>query len=192
MLKLIVLGDETWNRETQTFDITPSVELQLEHSLVSLSKWESQHEKPFLRREQKTAEEVYSYMQAMSLQGDIPQEVLNRLSEQNLVDFNEYLNAKQTATWFNEPAMKAQNRNSSEITAEIIYHWMVALDINWEAQYWHLNRLITLVKTINEKNKEASDTKRKSLTSDQLADRRSVMEKRRAEEEARRKGGSQT
>jgi hypothetical protein len=68
----------------------------------------------------------------------------------------------------------------------VIYHWIVALNISWEAQYWHLNRLITLVKTINEKNKQASDTKRKAPTSGELADRRALMAKRRAEAEARK------
>ena len=88
-----------------------------------------------------------------------------------------------TATWFRETD-QPRGYNSEAITAEIIYHWIVALQLDWEVQNWHLNRLITLVKTINEKNKAASDTKRKAPTSAQMADRRALMAKRRAESEA--------
>lgn len=180
MLTIIVPGVESFDDKNQVFVTTPNISLTLEHSLVSLSKWESQHEKPFLSGDEKTSEEIYSYVQAMSLEGEIPEEVLSRLTEDSFAVINKYIESKMTATWFRETD-QPRGFNSEAVTAEIIYHWVVALQIDWEVQHWHLNRLITLVKTINEKNKSASDTKRKAPTSSQLADRRALMAKRRAE-----------
>ena len=186
MLTITVPGVESFDNENSVFVRTDDAVLNLEHSLVSLSKWESQHEKPFLDDNQKSTEEVLSYVNAMSLQGDIAQEVLYRLTDENLRAINQYIEAKMTATWFRETG-KPRGFSTEVVTAEVIYHWIVALQIDWEAQHWHLNRLVTLVKTINEKNKAASDTKRKAPTSGELADRRSLMEKRRAEAAARAK-----
>lgn len=180
MLTITVPGVESFNDETQEFVTTDDTELHLEHSLVSLSKWESKWEKPFLTGDSKTTEEVLDYFQSMSLDGEIPMEVLARLTDENLTAINQYIEAKMTATWFRE-TQQARPGSTEVVTAEIIYHWMTALQIDWECQYWHLNRLITLVKTINEKNKAASDTKKKAPTSSDLADRRALMERRRAE-----------
>lgn len=184
MLTITVPGVESFNDETQEFVTTDDTVLKLEHSLVSLSKWESKWEKPFLTGDPKTTEQVLDYFQAMSLDGEIPTEVLARLTDENLHALNQYIEAKMTATWFNE-TQKARPGSSETVTAEIIYHWMTALQIDWECQYWHLNRLITLVKTINEKNKAASDTKKKAPTTSDLANRRALMEKRRAEASGR-------
>jgi len=180
MLTLTVPGVESFDNDTETFVTTDDVILHLEHSLVSLSKWESKWEKPFLTGDSKTTEEVLSYFQAMSLDGEIPEEVLVRLTEDNLREFNQYIESKMTATWFREMP-QSRFANAETVTAEIIYHWITALQLDWECQYWHLNRLITLVKTINEKNKAASDTKKKAPTSSDLANRRALMERRRAE-----------
>ncbi len=181
MLKLIVAGVESFDDSNQTFVKPDDVELSLEHSLVSLSKWESKYEKPFLGGSEMSTEEVLGYVQAMSLQGDIPEEVLYRLTNENFLTVNRYIEAKMTATWFRETT-QPRGYNPDVVTSEVIYHWIVALQIDWETQNWHLNRLITLVKTINEKNKAASDSKKnKAPTSAQMADRRALMEKRRAE-----------
>lgn len=180
MLIITISGVESFDDATQSFVQPNDTVLNLEHSLVSLSKWEAKWEKPFLTGDSKTSEEVYGYVNAMSLTGDIPIDALHRLTEDNLLSINKYIEAKMTATWFLEtPQLKSSNQDV--VTAEVIYHWMVALQIDWECQNWHLNRLITLVKTINEKNKAASDTKKKAPTSSDLADRRSLMDKRRSE-----------
>lgn len=184
MLTVTVPGTESFDDDNQIFVKTPATELQLEHSLISLSKWESKYEKPFLSGDKKSTEEVLGYINAMSLTGEIPLEVLYRLTDENLQAINAYIESKMTATWFRETE-QPRGFNSETVTAEVIYHWIVALGIDWSCQEWHLNRLITLVKTINEKNKAASDTKRKAPTSAQLADRRALMEKRRAESAAR-------
>lgn len=187
MLTIIVPGVESFDDDRQIFVRTDDVSLKLEHSLVSLSKWESKYEKPFLNGDPKTSEEIYGYVQAMSLEGEIPDEVLLRLNEESFAAINQYIESKMTATWFRQTE-QPRGYNSETVTSEIIYHWIVALQLDWEVQYWHLNRLITLVKTVNEKNKAASDTKRKAPTSSQMADRRALMVQRRAQAAAAREG----
>lgn len=190
MLTLVVPAVESFDDVKQVFVEVEATTIQLEHSLLSLSKWESKHEKPFLSGDTKTTEEVFSYVSAMSLSGDLHPEVLNRLNDEHFLAINEYIEAKMTATWFNEQGQVA-SYNAPVVTAEVIYHWLVALNIPWEAERWHLNRLITLVKTINEKNKEASDTKKKAPTSQDLANRRALMDQRRRAA-ANHQEGSQT
>lgn len=175
----MVPGVESFDNVNQVFVRTEPVTLKLEHSLESLSKWESRYEKPFLSGDEKTTDEVYGYLQAMSLEGEIPLEVCKRFEPEHFAQLNTYIESKMTATWFRETA-QPRGYNSEVVTAEIMYHWITALELDWQVQYWHLNRLVTLVKTINEKNKAASDGKKKAPTSSQLADRRALMEKRRA------------
>lgn len=180
MLSITVNGVESFDDDKQEFVTTEDTGIELEHSLVSLSKWESKWEKPFLTNDSKTSEEVLDYINCMSIKGDIPLEVLYRLKEADLKAINAYIEAKMTATWFTEIKKKAVGI-PEVVTSEIIYHWLVALQIPFECEHWHLNRLITLVKTINEKNKAASDTKKKAPTRADLDNRRALMEKRRKE-----------
>lgn len=150
MLTITVPLAEGFSDEKQEFVVTDSFELELEHSLVSLSKWESRHEKPFLSKHEKTPEESIAYLKDMCLTENVPDEIWEKLSQKNLSDINAHINAKMTATWFNESNSKDQTNET--ITAELMYYWMVGLQIPFECQYWHLNRLITLVKVCNMKN----------------------------------------
>lgn len=153
MLTITVPGLETFNNDTQMFSKSEDVVLQLEHSLVSLSKWESTWNKPFLGKEEKTTEQVIDYIRLMTLNPVDDLLVYARLSAENYKAINEYINAKQTATWFRENPNQRPNREI--ITAEIIYFWMVTYNIPREYEEWHLNRLFTLVKVINQKNQPA-------------------------------------
>lgn len=150
MLELDVKLEEMFDENKDEFVDSMTISLQLEHSLVSLSKWESFFKKPFLSRSEKTEEEVRWYIMAMNLTPDVPPEIFHRLASEHLNSINEYINDAQTATWFNED--KSARRSTDVITAELIYYWMIAFTIPSEYQYWHLNRLLTLIRVCNLKN----------------------------------------
>ena len=175
MLTIIIPGNELYDENREEFVYEPEITLQLEHSLVSLSKWESIYEKPFLTEKDKTPEEILEYIKAMILTPDFPPEVLNRLSRTNFEEINRYIDAKMSATWFNETPN--QRRNREIITAELIYYWMISLNIPTEFQYWHLNRLFTLIKIFNIKNAPP----KKMRPSEIAARNRQLNEQRKAE-----------
>jgi hypothetical protein len=177
MLTIFIPEEEYFNDDTQQFVMLPSTTLLLEHSLVSLSKWESIWEKPFLDGSKKTNEETRSYVACMNLAPVPSDDIYKRLSDANVVQISTYIDSKQTATWFRT---EGPQRPSSEIvTAEVIYYWMVAHSIPFEAQYWHLNRLTTLIKVCNEKNKPAK--KSKMGTKDMATSRRMLNQQRKTQ-----------
>lgn len=151
MLEITVPANEVFNEETQEFIPSEETTLRLEHSLVSLSKWESIWEKPFLGKESKTEEEIFSYVKCMTLDSKIPPEVFLNLSEANFKAINYHIDAKMSATWFNEKATKPVGAKEI-VTAELIYYWMIALNIPMTCEAWHLSRLFTLIKVCNQKN----------------------------------------
>lgn len=151
MLTIVVPKRELFNDETQEFIESEETTLELEHSLVSLSKWEQIYEKPFLGKGEKTNAEVLGYVACMLLDPEIPLEILQNLSEENVVAINSYIDAKMSATWFRD--LPGGNKNTGEtITAELIYYWLFTAQIPIECENWHLNRLFTLIKVFGHKN----------------------------------------
>lgn len=155
MLTITVGATGIYDEESRTFGAQGGVELQLEHSLVSLSKWEAIHEKSFLGVSSKTSEEVLSYIECMLLTINPPEEILHQLSQENIQEINGYIDRKMTATWFSEQPGTPKSREV--ITAELIYYWMTVFTIPFECETWHLNRLFTLIRVCN--IKQAKPTK---------------------------------
>lgn len=151
MLELkIPITPEMWDEVKEEF-IPPVIQtLQLEHSLVSLKAWESKWCKPFLSKEDKTAEETLDYIKHMTITPNVDPDIYNFLTEENVTQINDYIMAPMTATTFR----KEPNSGSSKeiVTAELMYYWMFSFGIPMECENWHLNSLLTLIRVFNVKN----------------------------------------
>lgn len=144
MLWITVPARELWDEKRERFISTKEQTLQLEHSLVSLSKWESKWNKPFLGKGEKTTEETIDYIRCMTLTQNVKPEVYLCLTDENIKDVTDYISAPMTATTFSDD--KTTKKSREIITAELIYCWMIALNIPFDCRKWHLNRLLTLVR----------------------------------------------
>ena len=164
MLQITIPDVESWDEEKQEFVIVKGQTLQLEHSLISLSKWESKWCKSFISsRQEKTEEETIDYVKCMTLTPNVREEVYDNLSADNISKIHEYINAPMTATIFSDKGKGGSNGEA--ITSELIYYWMIALNIPMECQKWHLNRLITLIRVCNVKNTPPKKMSKKSVMS---------------------------
>ena len=175
MLNLIIPGDEFFDETEETFHTVGDVELVLEHSLISLSKWESWVKRPFLSKDKKSPHEIRLYITAMIISDNYPPDVVSRLSRENMEAINAYIDSTESATTFGHmPEVKGRGET---VTSELIYYWMVMFNIPFECQTWHLNRLFSLIRICNLKN-----SKPKKLSRHELAARNHALnEKRRAE-----------
>lgn len=162
MLEIIVPGMEYYDEVNNEFIYSDEQVLHLEHSLVSISKWESKWCKPFLSGTNKTLEEIMDYVRCMTINGDVEMEVYTRLTESNIKDINKYIDHPMTATTF---TADGKGNNREIVTSEIIYYWMIAFNIPFECQEWHLNRLLTLIKVCNVKNSPAKKMSRQEILS---------------------------
>lgn len=149
MLRITVPGGDLWDEKNEEFIPVKTHTLQLEHSLVSLSKWESKWHKPFLNKKDKSVEEIVDYVRCMTLTQNVDPNIYRFLTEENIQEINNYIEDPMSATYiYNED----DKGSKEQITAELIYYWMIALQIPVEFQKWHLNRLITLIRVCNVKN----------------------------------------
>lgn len=151
MLYIDVPKADLWDEKREMFiKNDTAVTLQLEHSLLSISKWESIHKKPFLDNRPKTIDDTIDYIRCMTLNKNVDPSVYNAIPNSALRKVNEYIDDTMTATFFSDDNKPKTNRRI--ITAEVIYYWMISFNIPFECQKWHLNRLLTLIKVCNEEN----------------------------------------
>ena len=176
MLTLTVVMTEMFDETTSTFIPGETFKLELEHSLASLSKWESFFEKPFLGDAEKSSEEILWYVRnAMMRTEEVPDEVFNNLTKEHFEEINAYIDRKHTATWFREDPKARPSREV--ITAEIIYQWMVHYHIWLECENWNLKKLLTLIRVCNQKTEPQKKMSRQEV----LAERQRINAQRKAQ-----------
>lgn len=162
MLDIVIPAKEYYDEATNKFINVKETKLQLEHSLVSLHKWEQKWKKPFLKEDtmkQLGVEAFIDYVRCMTITRGVDPNVYYGLTEENMKDINEYINDNKTATWFAEDKeekdpTKRKRRKKEILTAEVIYWQMIALQIPKEFEKWHLSSLITLIRVCGIKNEE--------------------------------------
>lgn len=163
MLQIVVPPGELYDERRQEF-LTMDKEqiLQLEHSLVSISKWEEKWHKAFLGKEEKTTEEITDYVRCMTLNKNVNPIVYKLLTKKNIEEINNYIQDPMTATTFSN---ERKGTNREILTNEIIYYYMIAFGIPSEYQKWHLNKLMTLIKVCDIKNQSPKKMNRKEVMS---------------------------
>lgn len=162
MFQVIVDPVKLWDEINEVFLFSKEYKLTLEHSLISLSKWEAKWHKPFLTKTQKSDEESLDYIRCMTINKDIDSQSYNFISKKIMDDINLYIEDPMTATTF----QKEEKKPSREIiTSELIYFWMVNYSIPFECEKWHLNRLLTLINVCSIKNQPKKKLGRKALNS---------------------------
>lgn len=150
-LYITIPDSEAFDEKTNQFIQIKGRKIQLEHSLKSVALWESKWHKPYISREQKTKEELVDYIRCMSLTKDVDPITFYYIPESEIQKIVEYIEDPMTATTFREE--KKGGVKDKIVTSEILYYDMIALNIPWECEKWHLNRLITLIRVCSEKNK---------------------------------------
>lgn len=175
MLKITVPAEkEYFDSSTNEFIKISGGVLLLEHSLLSVAKWESKWNKPFLSNRDKTMEEAVDYIRCMTV-NEVDETIYLNLSDAVIQQIIDYINEPMTATTFTDS--EGGKKNKEVITNEIIYYWMFSLGISKECENWHLARLLTLIRVCSEKNNP--DKKKMS--------KREIYSRNRAINEARRK-----
>lgn len=170
MLEIDVATETSFDEKLNKFVVTKSFRVRLEHSLVSASKWESLWKEAFLSKKDKTAQQNLSYVKFMILNDDLPPGVFQKLIEEHFDTISEYIADEMTATKLYIDPNAPQSRET--VTTELIYYWMISLNIPTEFQHWHLNRLMTLIRTVNLKNtpkRKMSARERRDLNKARLA-----------------------
>lgn len=178
MLQINIEETELFNEKINEFVQIKEQKLKLEHSLVSISKWESKYHKPFLsKKKDKTNDEILYYIKCMTL-NNCDENIYLALTKENIKDIDDYITDSYSATWFRND----QEPPSREtITSELIYYWMIACGIPFECQKWHINRLLVLIRICqikNSKGKKMSKNEIRSQNASLNAARRKAMNSR--------------
>lgn len=167
MLEIKVADRELFDESTERFYYVKGAILKLEHSLISVSKWESKWKKPFLDSKEKSNEELIDYIRCMTLNANVDPSTYKGLTQANYAEVSRYINDEMTATWFKEDGSRSARpgKKGQMITSELIYYWMIAYEIPYECQKWHLNRLLTLIRICEIKNQPSKKMSKKSILS---------------------------
>lgn len=174
MFQLVIPDLEIFDEGKSEFITIKGMTIQVEHSLLSISKWESKWNKPFISKTNKTIEETIDYIKCMTITKNVPEEIYKRLTNLNIEQVSKYIAEPMTATWFNETKDKKSNEI---ITSEIIYYWMITYNIPFECQRWHLNRLLTLIRVCSNKN-----TPDKKMSKSEIINRNRELNNKRRQE----------
>lgn len=161
MLRVTIPAFELYNESTEEFIYVKEQVLQMEHSLVAISKWEAKWHKPFLGTSDKTHEEIVDYIRCMTITQNVNPFTYMGITDTVLTQITDYINDDHTATWFRDD--KSHPNNGEIVTSELIYYWMIALGIPQEYQKWHLGRLLTLIRICNIKNAPPRKMSRKEI-----------------------------
>lgn len=170
MLKLYVKGKELFNNETQEFIYVKDTVLSLEHSLVSISKWEAKWKRPYLSNDPITVEQSIDYIRCMTITQNVDPNVYLCISNENMDTVQKYIDDSMTATWFRkETDGRSKSIDNRPTTSEVIYYWMISYGIPVEFQKWHINRLLTLIRVCQEKNKPKKKRNSAAIAADYRA-----------------------
>lgn len=176
MIQVTINSGEVFDEKRQEFHKFEGKTISLEHSLVSISKWEAKWKKPFLHKNEKTTEELLDYVRCMTITQNVDPYLYYNISSKDVNRIQNYINDPMTATTFSE----VENKKGSKkiVTSELIYYWMVVLNIPMECQKWHLNRLLTLIRICEIKSnppKKMSKSEAASMRSRLNAERRAAL-----------------
>lgn len=163
MLTLEIPEREYYDYSKEEFVYLKKQTIVLEHSLISISKWESKWKKPFLDNKNKSYEESIDYLKCMTLTPNVDEKVYIGLGQEVFDKISSYIEDTMTATWFNEQNNNKGRGRGQVVTSELIYYWMVAFQIPFECQKWHLNRLLTLIRICEIKNAPSKKMKKKDV-----------------------------
>ena len=167
MLQIKVPGVDGWDERTEQFVTLPDTTIVLEHSLISISKWESKWHVPFLGKDEKTPEQINDYIKCMTVTPNVKDEVYDRITRDQVEVIMEYINDSMTATTISQRGGRKASREI--VTSELIYYWMVALGIPFECQKWHINRLMMLIQICEIKNQAENKMSKRSTMQENAA-----------------------
>lgn len=164
MLQLnVVITPELWDAKDEKFIKPKIVTIELEHSLLSISKWESKWRKPFLSSNSKTFDETIDYIRCMTITQNVDPIVYDLITDSNIEEVDKYINTSMTATWFSNNG-KTTKHSTRQITSELVYYWMIILGIPWSCEEWHFSRLMTLIEVYNAEH----DSKANKMTNSEI------------------------
>ena len=181
MLEIIITPNEYYNEETNHFTYFPETDiaLTLEHSLLSISKWEAKWHKPFLNSTQMTDEELVDYIHFMCVKPspeNVNKNVLLSLSDENVEQIKNYIENPMTATFFaDKKGGRGGHAANKVVTNELIYYWMTAYQIPFSCEKWHINRLLTLIRVCNEETEAQNNPEKKKMSQSEIYARNKML-----------------